>query len=155
MELIAAGQLPPDHKKIAKLAGVSVSAFGMWERGETWPKDSRREKLATLMQWSVEELDGRQVTATTVPGDEDDMSFPVSPDEVELLALYRGLALEERIAERKRLAGILHARHATQRHVRAPLRPVTDTEVEDKAPITKTLREKKMPAPKKQKPADE
>lgn len=84
-------------------------------------------------------------------------SFPVNHDELELLALYRGLALEERLAEKKRLMALLHARHATQQHVRGALRPVTDTEVENKAPVTKTFREKraKMPGGKKQKPAEE
>lgn len=132
--LIASGKLPNDLTKIAKLAGVSVSGFGQWERGETWPRKQKRANLATLMDWTEQELDFGPQPASE--GASDVPSHPVSPDELEMLALYRGLQDEQ--AEVKRLlVAKLHARHISQQHIRGPLKPAGDTHVETRMPITK------------------
>lgn len=136
-ERIRQGLLPNDLGKIAKQAGVSKSGFQQWERGETWPRDWRRAKLAEIMGWSEQELDhGTQPASLSHAESDDEMPLhPVSADELELLALYRGL--EDQKSEAKRiLSAKLHARHVSQQHVKGPLRPLTDKQVEHKMPIT-------------------
>lgn len=151
-ELLAQGLFGNKLGTLAAEAGVSVSAFQQWERGETWPQARNKPAVAKAMRWTVEELDygPAQSQPTKASGSGDELSsHPVSPDEMEMLALYRGLE-DQKSDARERLKGMLHARHASQQHMRGPLRPVTDSEVEKKAPITTALQDKaKMPAPKK------
>lgn len=60
-------------------------------------------------------------------------SHPVSTDELEVLAIYRGL--EDQRPEAKRwLLSRLHTRHALQQEVRGPLKAVTDQRVEQHIP---------------------
>lgn len=148
----AAGHRVSKLEQVADLAGVSVSALGQWERGETWPKAANKAAIAKAMQWTVEELDyGLQ--SPPIEGS-DVASHPVSPDEVELLALYRGLE-DQKAEAREKLRAMLHTRLTMKQHVRGPLRTLSDTEVEEKAPITKTLRTGKLPVAKRPKPAEE
>lgn len=145
-QLIAEGVLRDDLKEIAKLAGVSVSGFQQWERGETWPRDKSRAKLAGVMRWTVQELDHGPQLSTEQSGDSEMPSHPVSPDEMELLALYRGLEDEKQEAK-KILAARLHARHLLKGNIRGPLKPISDTGVEEKMPVTK--KKGKLPGKKR------
>lgn len=81
-------------------------------------------------------------------------SHPVSPDEMELLALYRGLEDQALKAEvRQEAAARLHARHALRQQTRTPLKPASDTEVVKKMPVTDPEKKKTMPGGKKKKPS--
>lgn len=153
-ELIATRQLPRELKDIAEKCGVSVSGLGQWERGETWPKQSRRAEVAAVFGWTAKELDfGPQVEASD-GGNSEMASHPVSPDEMELLALYRGLEDQALKAEvRQEAAARLHARHAMRQQSRSPLKTVSDDEVVAKMPVTDPKKKKRMPNAKKK--ADE
>jgi transcriptional regulator with XRE-family HTH domain len=129
-ELEESGAIPADLAKLAALVPVSVSGFQQWERGETWPRDKKRARLADLMGWSETELDHGPQEAKGQP---DMASHPVSPDELEMLAIYRGL--EDQRGEAKRwLLSKLHTRHALQQEVRGPLKAATDQRVEQYIP---------------------
>lgn len=131
--LIETGAIPADLGKIARLAGVSVSGFQQWERGETWPTKLKRAKLAELMGWSEQELDfGPQPEAE---GHADMSSHPVSQEELEILALYRGLQ-DQKLEVKRWLLAKLHTRHALQQEVRGPLKAVRDQDVEHRMPVT-------------------
>lgn len=154
-QLIRDGRLPNDLKEIAKRAGVTVSGLGQWERGETWPKQSRRAAVAAVFAWTAQELDHDtpQVSVST-EGSPEMASHPVSPDEMELLALYRGLEDQTLKAEvRHEAAARLHARHALRQGLRSPLKPASDAEVVAKMPVTDPEKKKKLPGGGKKKPA--
>lgn len=129
-QLIETGILPDDLGKIAELVGVSVSGFQQWERGETWPRKVKRAKLADVMRWSEQELDFGPQEAK---GSADMSSHPVSPEELEVLALYRGLE-DQRAEARTWLIAKLHTRHALQHEVRGPLKAVADSQVDRHIP---------------------
>lgn len=131
-ELERNGTLSADLDKLAGEIGVSVSAYQSWERGEYWPTPKFKPKLAAKMGWTEQELDfGPQPVSV---GDPDVPSHPVSPDELEIIALYRGIS--DKVEAKRALLARLHAQHTLQQNMRSPLRPATDTEVEHKMPVT-------------------
>jgi transcriptional regulator with XRE-family HTH domain len=143
-ELIKSGRLQNDLAEIAKGAGVSVSGFQQWERGETWPRADKRAKLAAMLEWTEQELEfGPQASAEG--GSTEMSSHPVSPDELEILALYRGLE-DQKTEVRQLLIAKLHARHMLKQNVRGQLKTLSDEGVERRMPVT---RAGKMPARKK------
>lgn len=45
-----------DHKELAKAVGISVSAVGMYERGERSPRDEIKKKLAAYFGVDLQDL---------------------------------------------------------------------------------------------------
>lgn len=121
------GRLHTSWDKLSKAAGVTVSGFQQWERGETWPTAKHKPKLAALMGWSELELDHGPQEPESNTGDT--LFHPVSPQELEVLALYRALE-DQKIEALRWLKARVMARHALQAEVRGDLRAVPDQQVE-------------------------
>lgn len=131
-ELQNAGLLDRNLDTLARKAGVSRTAFQMWERGETWPTARNKSKLLPLLRWSEQELDhGPQVGERQT-----DMGYhPVSPLELEVLALFRALGTEQSDFIHKLKARIA-ARQTVSVHVSGELRAYTDAQVRERMPVT-------------------
>ena len=131
-ELQRTGLLESNLDKVAAKAGVTRTAFQMWERGETWPTAKNKARLLPLLRWSEQELDhgpseGERLT---------DMGYhPVSQIELEVLALFRALGSEQADFIHKLKARIA-ARQTISEHTGREPHPVSDAQVRDRMPVT-------------------
>lgn len=131
-ELQKSGRLNGNLDTVAKSFGVSRTALQQWERGETWPTAKNKAKLLPLLDWSEQELD----FGPSVGERSDSMGYhPVSPVELEVLALFRALGPEQPDFVHKLKARIA-ARQVTGPHVIGELNPPSDRQVRDKMPVT-------------------
>lgn len=128
-ELQECGKLPT-LRSIASTLGVRESSILMWERGETWPTKTKRDRLAALLGWSVQQLDYGPQFAQSTTGEQ--MLHPVTPTELSLLALYRALRDEDRQSVLDDLRARTITLQTLASHVGGPVKPAPDARVEAK-----------------------
>lgn len=77
------------QERLAEVIGATRRQVGAWERGENDLPMDYAVLIADVLQCSVDDIAGRQ-SLPDVPG------FPLTNDELELLAIYRVLTAVEK-----------------------------------------------------------
>jgi transcriptional regulator with XRE-family HTH domain len=100
--------------RLSQTSGIASHVLGRWRDGDSRPSDTNLKRLAPALGVSYEAL---ARMCGYLPDDAGHASSDRSPDESELLAIYRQVPNEHRSTIKDMLRGLIHRRHHAEHKV--------------------------------------